>query len=242
MEYEIKLDVFEGPLDLLVHLIKKNEVDIFDIPIAVITDQYLEYLDMMKSLNMEIAGDFLVMASTLVHIKSRMLLPLPADGEEEDPRMEIARPLMEYMAFKEASEELNRRNLLERDIFIRKAPQEKAADGGETPLHVSLFQLMDAFKTVLERSRVGPVLTFSQEQWSIRERMHFILSRIRQQKKMFFEDLFSEGRTVSECIATFLALLELVNRGLVTVYQPGGERGRIQLEERPAVEAFREYE
>jgi segregation and condensation protein A len=231
MEYEIKLDVFEGPLDLLLHLIRKNEVDIFDIPIASITDQYLEYLDMMKALNMDVAGDFLVMASTLVHIKSRMLLPEPSEGDEqEDPRMEIARPLMEYMLLKEASEELTKRPMLEREIFLRGIQQE--AEGilpqMEMPLELNIFQLMDAFRRVLERSHPGTVLTFTREEWSIQERMERIIEILRESRSVFFEDLFGENRTLSQCVATFLALLELVNQGLVVVFQPGDD-SRIQL-------------
>lgn len=224
MDYEIKLDVFEGPLDLLLHLIRKNEVDIFDIPIASITDQYLEYLDMMKALNMDIAGDFLVMASTLVHIKSRMLLPSHGEeGDEEDPRMEIARPLLEYMLFKQASEELNARPMLEREVFVRRPPQELEPQsiGAEIPLQVNLFQLMDAFRRVLERSRPETVLTFSREEWSMKERMEHIIHTLITRKTMFFEDLFGEDRTISELVATFLALLELVNRKVVSVFQPG---------------------
>ena len=231
MEYEIKLDVFEGPLDLLLHLIRKNEVDIFDIPIASITDQYLEYLEIMKAMNMDVAGDFLVMASTLVHIKSRMLLPDNSEGDDqEDPRMEITRPLLEYMAFKGVSEELNKRPLLEREIFARgfHAEAEDIALPAEAPLSVSIFQLMDAFKRLIERSLPSEALTFRSEDWSIAERMEYIMERLREKTALFFEDLFGENKTIAECIATFLALLELVNRGLLIVFQPGPEN-RIQL-------------
>ncbi len=231
MEYEIKLDVFEGPLDLLLHLIRKDEVDIFDIPIASITDQYLEYLEMMQAMNMDVAGDFLVMASTLIHIKSRMLLPDTSDGDDqEDPRMEITRPLLEYLAFKGASDELNKRPLLDREIFLRgmQIEQRDVASPAEAPLAVSIFQLMDAFKRVLERGLSDEVLTFRREDWSIAERMEHIMEQLRGRKSVFFEDLFGEKKTVSQCIATFLALLELVNRRLLTVFQPGPESG-IQL-------------
>lgn len=119
-EYEVKLEIFEGPMDLLLHLIRKNEVDIFDIPIAMITDQYLEYIDMLKALNINVAGDFLVMASTLVHIKSRMLLPDHDEDEDEvDPREEIAEQLMEYIRLKEVAGELSEREILGRDVFHR---------------------------------------------------------------------------------------------------------------------------
>ncbi|UCF58147.1 MAG: segregation/condensation protein A, partial [Deltaproteobacteria bacterium] len=121
MDYEVKLEIFQGPLDLLLHLIRKNEVDIFDIPVATITDQYLEYLDMMKALNINVAGDFLVMASTLLHIKSKMLLPGLEEGEdEEDPRVQITQPLLEYLRLKEMAGELLERELLDRDVFARR--------------------------------------------------------------------------------------------------------------------------
>ena len=119
IDYEVKLEIFQGPLDLLIHLIRKNEVDIFDIPIATITDQYLEYLELMKALNITLAGDFLVMASTLIHIKSKMLLPGVDTEDEEDPRIEITRPLMEYLRLKEVAGELSERDLLDRDVFAR---------------------------------------------------------------------------------------------------------------------------
>jgi len=122
-DYAIKLDIFEGPLDLLLYLIKKNEIDIYNIPVSLIVEQYLQYLKMIKSLNLDLAGEYLVMASTLIHIKSRMLLPEPEEPEEEeeDPRAELVRQLLEYKAFKEAAENLSQRPILERDVFTRAA-------------------------------------------------------------------------------------------------------------------------
>jgi segregation and condensation protein A len=141
MDYEVKLEIFEGPLDLLLHLIHKNEVDIFDIPITTITDQYLAYLDMMKALNMSVAGDFLVMAATLIHIKSRMLLPGSDEEEDEDPRDEITRPLLEYMRLKEVAQELSEREILGRDVFSRKDGSWEEADPNdiEPRLDINLF-------------------------------------------------------------------------------------------------------
>ena len=142
MDYEVRLEIFEGPLDLLLHLIHKNEVDIFDIPIATITDQYLEYLDVMKALNINVAGDFLVMASTLIHIKSKMLLPELIDEEEEDPREEITRPLLEYMRFKEIAGELSEREILDKDVFARKISDylKSQTEQEEPPMDVNLFR------------------------------------------------------------------------------------------------------
>src|SRR4030043_876703 len=149
-EYRVRLEIFEGPLDLLLHLIRKNEVDIFDIPIALITDQYLQYLDMMKALNINVAGDFLLMASTLVHIKSRMLLPeRDKEGEEEeDPRMEITQPLMEYLRLKELAGELSERGLLARGGFKPPLYPDSTSqfEGQEVQLDVNLFQLWVAFR------------------------------------------------------------------------------------------------
>lgn len=222
MDYEVKLEIFEGPLDLLLHLIHKNEVDIFDIPIATITDQYLEYLDMMKTLNINLAGDFLLMASTLIHIKSRMLLPeLKEEGEEEDPRVEITQSLLEYMRFKEVAEELSDREILDRDVFARRVPPYFQAHmrDEELQLDVNLFQLIDAFKRIMTQRLPGVQLRLQQERWSVKEKTEAIIDRLKKGGDLFFQELFSEERTVSEFIVTFLALLELVHIGLVRVFQ-----------------------
>lgn len=222
MDYEVKLEIFEGPLDLLLHLIRKNEVDIFDIPIAVITDQYLQYMDMMKALNVSIAGDFLVMASTLIHIKSRMLVPGFDEAEEEDdPRMEIARPLLEYMRLKELAGELSERPLLGRDVFGRIPPQDLPAQfqGEEPLLHVNLFQLMDAFKKLLDQKVPGTQLQFRAEQWSVQDKMSLILERLKAEGARSFQELFEDDHTISELIVTFLAILELAQMGLLKIFQ-----------------------
>ncbi len=227
-EYRVRLEIFEGPLDLLLHLIRKNEVDIFDIPIALITDQYLQYLDMMKALNINVAGDFLLMASTLVHIKSKMLLPeQDKEGEEEeDPRMEITQPLMEYLRLKELAGELSERDLLDRDVFKRHLYGDYASqfEGQEVQLDVNLFQLMDAFKRIVEQRLPDAALTYAADPVTIKDRIAFILERLRQESTIFFTDLFKESRTISEFIVTFLALLELVHIGIVRVFQPGPDK------------------
>lgn len=221
-DYEIKLEMFQGPLDLLLHLIRKNEVDIFDIPIAIITDQYLEYLDMMKALNINVAGDFLVMASTLIHIKSKMLLPDVEEEEEEDPRDEITRPLLEFLRLKEVAGELADRDLLDRDIFSRPLfPDYKDQLQAEGPLlDVTIFQLMDAFKRVIDERLPGATLKLQVEKWSLKDKTTSIMERLKRDGSIYFRDLFSENRTLSEFIITFLALLELVHIGLVRVFQP----------------------
>jgi segregation and condensation protein A len=151
MGYEIKLDIFEGPLDLLLYLIKKNEIDIYDIPMALITRQYLEYIEMLGSLNLDLAGEFLILAATLIHIKSRLLLPVeedPSAEEEEDPRAELVRQLLDYQAFKEAALQLDSRPVLERDVFTRSCP---AAEPDDPPppgvfVEMDVFDLVKAFQ------------------------------------------------------------------------------------------------
>ena len=222
MDYEVKLEIFEGPLDLLLHLIHKNEVDIFDIPISTITDQYLEYIDMMKALNINIAGDFLVMASTLTHIKSKMLLPQLLDDEEEDPALEIMRPLLEYMRYKEAAGELSDRELLDRDVFTRQLPPEVLEDteNQDQQLDVNLFQLMDAFKRILDQQVPDSKLRVQVERWSVKDKMEEIIDLLKKNGATFFHEVFHADRTISEFIVTFLALLELAHMGLIRVFQP----------------------
>jgi len=231
MDYEVKLEIFEGPLDLLLHLIHKNEVDIFDIPIATIADQYLEYLELMKVFNINVAGDFLLMASTLVHIKSKMLLPSPnAEDDGEDPRVEIMRPLLEYMQFKEVAEAFSEREILDRDVFARKdlGDYRSQLEDEEVELDVNLFQLMDAFKRVVDERLPGVQLTVELEQWSVKEKAEQITALLRERGATFFDQLFKEDRTVSEFVVTFLAILELVHLGLVKVFQAAAD-GQIQL-------------
>jgi segregation and condensation protein A len=223
IEYEVKLEMFEGPLDLLLHLIRKNEVDIFDIPIATITDQYLEYLDMMKSFNIEVAGNFLLMASTLIHIKSKMLLPeYGEDEEEEDPRIEITGPLLEYLRLKEIAGELSERDLLDRDVFTRRLSPflKDQLQGEESLLDVNIFQLMDAFKRIVEERLPGVPIRMEAERWSLKDKTSQILENLKNNEIIYFTDLFKEDTTISEFIITFLALLELVHMGLVRVFQP----------------------
>ena len=230
MDYKVKLEMFEGPLDLLLHLIHKNEVDIFDIPITTITDQYLEYLELMKSLEMSIAGDFLVMASTLIHIKSRMLLPGQHEGDEEDdPRLEITRPLLEYMQLKEMAKELSERKILGRDVFTRGdvTSFDEYPHLLPTP-EVTLFQLMDAFRRVVASGERPGNLKVSLEKWSVKDKIEHLIALLREKPDIFFEDIFTTRQEISELVVTFLALLELVHMGLIKVYQPS-HQSRIRL-------------
>jgi segregation and condensation protein A len=231
-DYEVKLEIFQGPMDLLLHLIRKNEVDIFDIPIATITDQYLAYLDLMKALNINVAGDFLVMASTLLHIKSRLLIPGSDEGEDgADPREELTRPLMEYLRLKEVAGELLDRELLDRDVFAHQLPVDfkKQLEGEDLFLEVNLFQLLDAFKTIVEQRLPGAPLNLTTEQFSLKEKTAYILDCLKAHGVIYFRELFAEDRTITEFIITFLALLELVHSGLLRIFQSDPEKD-IQLE------------
>jgi len=230
MTFTTKLEVFEGPLDLLLHLIKINEVDISDIPITTITDQYLEYLDLMRALDINVAGDFLVMASTLMHIKSKILLPKQEDDlvEIEDPREEIVRSLTEYMQLRDAANELASRDILYRDVFKRGIEIKRGEEDIATT-KVTLYDLMEAFKKVIRKKHPGIVLRFSAESWSVKKKMIEIIRILKEKKNLLLGDLFSTMESVSEMIATFLALLELVRTGFVNVFQ-GKEGSDIMLE------------
>lgn len=217
--YNIKIPIFEGPFDLLLHLIKDAKIDIYDIPIARITSQYLQYIEMMKELNLEIAGDFLVLASTLIHIKSRMLLPPDEDvplEEQEDPRLELVQKLLEYQTFKEAASTLREKEEEWKKVFS-KAPF--TDDGEELYLvDVNLFDLMGAFKTLLET--VSPdIVTITKETLTVKDRMSVIMEMIESHEAIRFEELFKESKTRIQLIVTFVALLELIRLGLVKVYQ-----------------------
>ena len=222
--YRIRLEQFEGPLDLLLHLIKKNEINIYDIPMALITKQYLEHINLMKSLNLVVAGEFLVLAATLIHIKSKMLLPSEPDGEEEegqDPRAELVRQLLEYKQFKEAAYDLQDRERLWREVY-RRAPLLTGTpiESEETPLELTLFDLMDALQDVVRRAPSKGLLELTAEHLTIKNRMNYILERLEASAAVPFEMLFSptDGRLV--LIVTFLGLLELMRLKLVRVFQP----------------------
>ena len=227
MPYRVRLDLFEGPLDLLLHLIKKNEVDITDIPIAVITDQYLAYLDMLQEMNLDVAGEFLVMAATLMNIKSRCLLPESeseaGDEEEEgDPRAELVRRLRDYQRFREAGLELGRRTILARDVFPRPRgglPDDLTQKGALELRDVSLGVLLDAFREIMRRTLVPHVHEVMPEGLTIRDCVGPILSRLRATRRAGFETLFPEGASRHRVIVTFLALLELMRLGVVRAYQ-----------------------
>jgi segregation and condensation protein A len=221
--YQIVLtDIFEGPMDLLVHLIKKNEVDIYDIPIALITEQFLEYLEWMKSMNIDFAGDFIVMASTLTQIKSRMLLPIH-DGdpeEEEDPRQEITRPLVEYLQIKSAAEDLAARQLLGEDIFARNPGKVGELFGAEGDMvKIGLFELIDAFQKILEKISPDHLVELTADSLSVKDRISELVDIFQKQKSITFDELFAADSNKGEVIVTFLAILEMVKLSLVQMAQ-----------------------
>lgn len=221
--YEVKLEAFTGPLDLLLHLIRKHEIDIYDIPVSLITQQYIEYLQLMKELNLSFAGDFLVMAATLIQIKSRMLLPQEAEAisEEEvgeDPRSELVRRLVEYQQFKEVAGQLSDREKFWRDMFQRESihvPQVKEVLMDD----VSMFDLLEALQEVVIRTETQVVVNITPETVTVQDRINGIVERLEVQPDLTFTELFDDASTRLDVIVTFLALLELVRMKLVRIFQ-----------------------
>ena len=241
--YTVKLDAFEGPLDLLLFLIRKNEVNVYDIPISLITEQYLGYITLMQELNLDVAGEFLVMAATLIHIKSKMLLPRPetaeeAAGDEEDPREALVRRLLEHQKYRAAAEMLHERELVRGAQHARPDERVEAVVGAdyEPELEVDLFSLMAAFRGVLERASRKPRMVIPPEQISIEDRMHQLLARLSETDACGFDDLFADGDGSKPfLIVTFLALLEMIRLKLVRAFQAGGSSEiRIYKRARPA--------
>lgn len=222
MTYKLKLSNFEGPLDLLLHLIKINEVDIYDIPIATITEQYIEYLDMMRELDLEIASEFLVVAATLIEIKSRMLLPMePGDEEpEEDPRFELIEQILEYKKYKEFAGHLEQRSEEESRLFQRNFKDEIDVETGEPLIEASIFELLQAFKRVLEYATGESFSEITLEETSVEERMQKIRDQLRVKDNILLDEIFEgETKTKSILIATFLALLELIRLNEIAARQ-----------------------
>lgn len=221
--YQVQLeDVFEGPMDLLVHLIKKNELDIYDIPIALITEQYLQYIDWMKALNVEFAGDFLLMASTLAQIKSRMLLPAhDVDEENEyDPRQEITRPLLEYLQMKSVADQLIERNLLGEKTFVRNPDRaEFITSPDDEFIKIGLFELIDAFQKILDRIPGDHRVEMTTDEISVKDRISQIADILESRGSITFEQLFSDSPDRREVIITFLAILEMVKLTLIRIVQ-----------------------
>jgi segregation and condensation protein A len=224
-DYKVRLEVFEGPLDLLLYLIKQDEIDIYDVSLERITSQYLEYLQAFKELNIELAGEFVVMAANLIYLKSRSLLPIDQqppeeDAQENDPRWDLIRQLIEYKKFKEAAAELHLRELEQERIFAREG-------GASSPLReplrleeVGIFQLINAFQTVIKRvearQEVQEIFT---ERFSVSEKIDTILQRVANGARLRFSDLFGAVVSRVEVVVTFLALLELIRLKQVRALQ-----------------------
>lgn len=226
--YRVQLPMFEGPLDLLLHLVRKHELDILDIPIAFITEKYTAYLRLMDQMNIDVASEYLVMAATLVHIKSRSLLPNPPaeeaedaiDDAELDPRAELVRRLLEYQKYKSVAQELGERSILGRDVFPRGVTEEMVA--GPAPLSgVSMFKLLDAFQSVLERTQQTREHQIDFERFSISEKISEISDRLRNTPKLKFHEIFGTDGTRAELIITFLAILEMTKLRMTRLTQEG---------------------
>ncbi len=225
--YKVKLSAFEGPLDLLLYLIKKNKVDIYDIPIAVITEQYLEYIKKMKELNLDLAGEYLLMAATLTYIKSRMLLPVEEEedefGEEpEDPRAELVRKLLDYQRYKGASEYFTRCSMLERDVFPcgrYEAEELKKEITGSGDFDVSIFQLIKAISSIIKESKEKIVHEVTAEKLTLKDKINELTLKLNNEEMFLFKALFEGAAGRHEIIVTFLALLELIKLNVVKVVQ-----------------------
>jgi len=237
--FPVKLENFEGPLDLLLHLIKKNELEIHDINISVITKQYLDAIQLMQELNLDVAGEFLVMAATLIHIKSKMLLPRPetasaVEGEEEDPRDALVRRLLEHQKFKAAAGLLHEKEQLRSAQWQRpdQVVAHIAGDEYEPELEVDLFSLLTAFQAVVDRAKLRPKVLLPPEQIPVEVRIDQLLARLSETDAMGFEDLFADVNDRGGLIVTFLALLEMIRLKLVRVFQ-SGSFGPIRVYKRP---------
>jgi len=237
--FPVRLEKFDGPLDLLLHLIRKNEVNIYDIPIAMITQQYLDAIQLMQELNLDVAGEFIVMAATLIHIKSKMLLPRPetaagVEGEDEDPRDALVRRLLEHQKFKAAAGLLHEREQVRAAQWLR--PDERVAeiagDAFEPELEVDLFSLLSAFQAVVQRAKQRPRVLLPPEQLSVEARMEQLLERLSETSACGFEELFADAHDRGGLIVTFLALLEMIRLKLIRVFQ-SGSFGPIRVYKRP---------
>ncbi len=233
-DYKVKLEIFEGPLDLLLYLIKRDELDIYDISIERITRQYLEYLQAFKELNIDVAGEFIVMAANLLYIKSRSLLPADQqppeeEAEEDDPRWELIRQLIEYKKFKEAAAQLHDRALEQENIFVRVGISTSESVRPLLLGEVGIFQLINAFQNVIKRVEAREELQqIFGENYTVSDKIETILARVSEGGAVKFSELFAEMASRVEIVVTFLALLELIRLKQVRAIQPG-QFGEIEI-------------
>jgi segregation and condensation protein A len=224
MSYKINLEIFEGPLDLLLYLIKRNHLDITDIPIAQVAEQYMQYLELMRLLDLNIAGEFLVMAATLMHIKSKMLLP-PDETEEEiledDPRAELIKKLLEYKKFKEAASFLEDKESVQRKVFKRVNPGANVEGEEEVFFETSLFDLIGAFSKALRDVPKDIFREIIRDEFTVEGKIHDLLHALVKRRKILLNELFVQSKNKYEIIATFLAVLELIRQKEVVGAQKG---------------------
>lgn len=226
VDYKVQVEVFEGPLDLLLYLVRKEEVDIYQVNLTKLATQFIEYVELMQELDLEVASEFLVMAATLLHIKSRELLPVDrrpeddaAEEEGEDPRWELIRKLVEYKKFKDAAARLQAIEEEQARVYARRAPR-LAFETPPPPLQVSVFQLLEAVNEVLQRFRARHEANFIEDDpWTVSGKMEEIRARLRERPRVRFRDLFARAGSRNEVVATFLALLELIRLRVVTAFQ-----------------------
>src|SRR5688572_3028537 len=243
-EYKVKFEVFEGPLDLLLYLIKKEEVDIYEVNLTQLATQFLEYIEVMRMLDLEIAGEFLVMAATLMYIKSRELLPrdqqVQTEGEDEgeDPRWELIRQLVEYKKFKDAAARLQQLEIAQENTFPRiPGKPEFPAEPSTLRPAVSLFDLVTAVGNILKRftERNDDEREIFQDKWTVSEKIEFIVKLLAEKKQLKFSDLFSEAFSRAEVVVTFLALLELIRLKQIVAVQEE-EFAEIELAQAPELQ------
>jgi segregation and condensation protein A len=226
-EYKVKFEVFEGPLDLLLYLIKKQEVDIYEVNLTALATQFIEYIEVMRQLDLEIAGEFLVMASTLMYIKSRELLPVDQqvavedEDDGEDPRWELIRQLVEYKKFKDAAARLQELEIRQENVYRREAPKPVFESEPQKP-DVSIFDLVNAVSTILKRvaQREGESREIFEDKWSVSEKIEMLVNRITEKSRVKFSDLFEGATSRTEVVVTFLAMLELIRLKQIICVQP----------------------
>lgn len=226
MSYKIKLDIFEGPLDLLLYLVKKDHLNVYDIPIAKVTEQYLAYLELMKLLDLNIAGEFLVMAATLMQIKSKMLLPAEPNQQaepEEDPREELVRRLLEYEKFKEIADNLRQRETAQQEVFKRPKPEAVDMPEAQTQMYfeASIFDLLNAFSQALKDVPKEVFYEVIKDEFTVEEKIHQILHLLLVQPSLRLSELFAQAKHKIEIVVIFLSILELIRMKEVVAFQKG---------------------
>ena len=231
MDYKVQFDVFEGPMDLLLYLVRKQEVDIYQVNLTQLATEFIQYVEFMRELDLDVAGEFVVMAATLMYIKSKELLPkdkqvlLEEDDEGQDPRWELIRQLVEYKKFKDAAAQLKEKEIEQESIFVRQAPKPnfKLMETREAPRpDVSVFDLVKAVGTILQRieDKEGQTREIQADTWSVSQKIEMFRKRAQTQKRFKFSELFEDDRTRQEVVVTFLALLEMIRMKQLQAVQP----------------------